>query len=328
MTYLRNSILATIVYYDVFEHPLTLVEVHKFLINPARISKVEGLGDISLVSIARELEYLSDSNVIGRRNGFYFLKGRDRLYELRMERDLIAAMKWKKLVRLVRFLALAPYLRGVFVSGSMGVGNTDPKSDFDLLIIAKAGRLYTCRLFLWLISSILGVRRKKTEKSAPDKLCFNHYITDTNLTLAHESIFNAQTYINLKPVMVPLETIDKFYASNLWLNNYIYNFNPQKEFIDKTVRNNLFFRSLSRGCEKLLDVSFGSFAEKNFRELQKKKIVSDPVTYRPGGRIVFNDQELEFHPASFERIVLEEYKKGLRKMGIVSFIDEKDSGLS
>ena len=130
MTYLRSSILATIVYYDVFDYPLTLLEVYKYLVNPGRISRItEGLGEIDLNEAAEELDKLLNSRIIGQKNGFYFLSDREGLYELRMKRDKISAQKWKKFLSMAKFLALAPYLRGIFISGSMAINNTDEKSD-------------------------------------------------------------------------------------------------------------------------------------------------------------------------------------------------------
>lgn len=328
MTYLRNSILATIVYYDVFDYPLTLMEVFKYLINPARISRInEGLGEIDMADIADELDKLVGLEIIGEKNGFYFLPDRSDLFDLRIKRRKIADQKWKKFLKYCRWLVLAPYLRGVFAGGSMAINNTEEKSDFDVLIVTHLERLYTCRFFLWTISSLLGVRRKKWEKIAPDKLCFNHYITDDALFISHESLFNAQSYINLKPALIDAELIDKFYASNLWLSNYAYNFSVQKYFARRNIEPNRLFLIFAKFAEFLLNSRLGDVVEKFLRRLQQKKIKEDPATYQSGGRVVFTESELEFHPQSFEKVVLEKYKSGLKKMGIVSYIDEKDSGL-
>lgn len=328
-TYLRNSILATVIYYDIFDYPLTLVEIHKYLVNPGRLSKIQGgIGEIKLSDIIDELDRLVDPGVINEKNGFYFLNGRINLYELRIERDKISAGKWKKFLWVVKFLALAPYLRGVFASGSMAIDNTTEESDFDVLVIVRSGRLYTCRFFLWMISSFLGVRRKKDQKIAPNKLCFNHYITDDSLYINHESIFNAQTYINLKPAMIRSELFDKFYAENLWLNNYAYNFRPHKNFVGRDIKPPNIFLILAKILEFIFDSFIGNIPERVFKTFQQKRIKSDPVIHESGGRIIFTEQELEFHPHSFERIVIEKYTSDLKKFGIVPYIDEEDSGLT
>lgn len=326
--YSRNSILATIIYYDIFDFPLTLLEISKYLISQKRFHLINDSPHINLSDIRDEIDKLVSAGFIGHKNGFYFLSGREGLYDLRMKRDKIASQKWKKFLKIIKFLSLAPYLRGVFASGSMAINNTDDKSDFDVMIITKFRRLYTCRFFLWLISSILGARRKKNEKVAPNKLCFNHYITDDSLYIPHISIFNAQTYINLKPVMIDNELIDRFYLSNQWLDDFIYNFQPQKEFVRRSVIPNRFFKILAKAGEIILNSFIGNWLELALKRYQQSLIIKNPATYEAGGRVIFSDTELEFHPHSFEKVVIEKYKKGLRKMGIVSIIEEHDSGLN
>jgi len=325
----RNSILATIVYYDIFDYPLTLLEVFKYLINPGRVKRItDGIAEITLNDIAEELDKLVKSKTISQKNGFYFLIGRESLYDIRIDRQKIADQKWKKFLKIVRFLALAPYFRGAFASGSMALGNTDDDSDFDVLVIVKAGRLYTSRLFMWLITSVMGVRRKKHERVAPDKLCFNHFITENSLGLSHESLFNAQTYANLKPIMIEPGLIDRFFSSNLWINNFVYNFKVQKDFVRRSVVPSGLFIFCANLGELILNSPLGDGFEKIAKNFQQKKIKNNPATYESGGRIVFNDAELEFHPRSFESTVVKKYNQGIRKLGLIPYIEEKDSGLT
>ncbi|MEK7117168.1 MAG: hypothetical protein AAB861_00140, partial [Patescibacteria group bacterium] len=241
---LRNSILATIVYYDILDFPLTLFEVHKFLINPARLAGAFGVAQdrlsripvaepITLGQIDEELQALVKLGTIRTKNGFYFLPPVDNaiewrypqgLYNLRIEREKIAAQKWKKFLRIAKWFQAVPYLRAILASGSLAINNTDRESDFDVLSVARSGRLYTCRIFLSLVASLFGARRTRYEKSAPDKFCFNHYITDGDLNIKHESLYNAQTYANLKPALARNGIFNRFYTANIWLNKYVYNF--------------------------------------------------------------------------------------------------------
>jgi hypothetical protein len=108
MSDFRNSILATLVYYDVLDFPLTMLEVYKYLINPRRLSKDAELGTVSLGRIVLGLDDLAKAGVVGSRNGFYFLPGRDALYDLRIEREKIAAQKWKKFLRIAKWFQAVP----------------------------------------------------------------------------------------------------------------------------------------------------------------------------------------------------------------------------
>ena len=327
MFHFRNSILATIVYYDIFDFPLTGLEIHRYLINPARLAIIkEGLADISLDEILRELAALVKTGLIGEKDGLYFLVGRDNLAGLRNERKKISLDKFRKLGNYSRWLGVAPYLKGILASGSIALDNANIDSDLDVLIIVKPGRLYTCRFFLWLISSVLGIRRKPNQTKAPDKLCFNHYITEENLVLP-DSLFNAQTYANLKPVLIRQEDFLKLYSANIWINNYLYNFRLRNDFNFKGVDFLGVQSAVAKLGEFILDSFLGDRFEKIMRWYQQRRIKINPMTYESGGRVVFTDQILEFHPRSFESVVIERYNLGLARLGIVPFEKEKDSGL-
>lgn len=323
----RNSILATLAYYDILEVPLTLFETHKFLINPARFTKMPVQEPVTLGQVNDEVEGLLRSGIIESRNGFYVLPGRQRLYDLRIGREKIAAAKWKKFLKTAKWFQAVPYLRGMFASGSMALGNTDPDSDFDVLAVTAGRRLYTCRVFLSLAASFFGARRKRFDSVAPDKFCFNHYITDDSLAIRHESLFNAQTYIHLKPVLISGGLFESFYASNLWLNKYVYNFRPSDAFVRRSVKPKVFLRSVAVLGEFFLNNKVGDWLESVLKNYQHKRIRSNPVTYQKGGRIVFNDSELEFHPHSFEKVAIEKYNASLKDLGIIQPEEEKDSGL-
>ena len=324
---LRNSIYATILYYDSFNFPLTLAEVYKYLVNPKRFSaKKDSLAvKVEALNIAVELENMARVGLIGHKNGFYFMPEKDDLYERRIEKDKLANRKWKKFLTIAKYLQLAPYLRAVLASGSLAANNPEPKSDFDVLVIIRSGRLYTGRLFLWLISSVLGARRGRFDVVAPDKLCFNHYLTDDNLELSHRSLYIAQSLANLRPVIVSERTLERFTASNKWTSSYCYNFRQTGSY--RSVKPDKVLLTLARGGEMALNNIFGDLLEKMLRSFQQKRIKNNPATYESGGRVIFTNTELEFHPRSFERVVIDSYNRGLKKFG-VSGIAEMDSGLT
>lgn len=323
---LRNSILATLIYYDILDFPLTAPEIHRYLINPGRLHQGPSIGDITQNQIAESLDGLIRDGLVGLKKGFYFLQGRGGLCALRSERENIAEKKWKKFLRISKWFQAVPYLRGILASGSLALNNTDHDSDFDVLAVARSGRLYTCRIFLSFVASIFRARRTRYEKSAPDKFCFNHYITDGNLNIKYESLFNAQTYANLKPVFVNNEIFSHFYADNTWVSKYIYGFRPGTGS-DK-VSPDRFLLIIAKIGEFVLNSRLGDLVENWAKKYQQKRIKENPATYEPRGRVVFNDNELEFHPRSFEALAIDKYNQNLKKFGITSFAEEKDSGLT
>ena len=61
---------------------------------------------------------------------------------------------------------------------------------------------------------------------------------------------------------------------------------------------------------------------------QQKRIKNNPTTYESGGRVVFSDNELEFHPRSFEAFAIDKYNKKLKQLGTITYAEERDSGLN
>lgn len=329
MPNIRNSILATLTYYGLFEMPLTLLEIYKYLINPGRLARLtEGVGDILLSDVADELEHLVGIGLIRERNGFYAITSEmDRWYDRRIEREKIAAQKWKKLLRIAGWFQAVPYLRAMFVSGSLAISSAGPKSDFDVLVVAASGRLYTCRILLSLAASLFMARRTKDDVVAPDKFCFNHYLADSHLRIEYQSLYNAQTYVNLRPILYQGEVIDRFYQQNPWLNKFVYTFHPFQRTIRRSVAPSRMLAIIAGAGESFLRGQIGDWIESKLKAYQQRRIKNNPVTYEPGGRTVFTDGQLEFHPRSAERSVIERYNAAIRSLGIVVPAPETDSGL-
>jgi len=325
---LRNAVLATLAYYDVFDFPLTGFEVWKFLINPARVERLkEGIGEIVLIDVIKELEELQKNKKIVEYNGFYFLSPeRLGIYDIRIEREKISAQKWKKLLNKARWFMMVPYLRGLFISGSMALNNSTEASDFDALVVAKTNRLYTCRILLSFVASLLGVRRTKHDVRAPDKFCFNHYLTDQNLGILYESLYNAETYMSLKPIFAQDDLWVRFFRDNIWLNKFVYNSRPEESYLYR-VKPWPVLMGVQHLLETMLDTVVGEGVEKFLRYYQQRRIRLNPVTYASGGRTIFTDAQLEFHPHSEERRIISRYNETVLNLGTFWNYSELDSGL-
>ncbi len=185
------------------------------------------------------------SQYIGSKNGFYFLKNREMLYEIRCKRMKLADKRWKKARFVLRLLQSTPFVRGIFLSGSFAIGNIRQDSDIDLLIVAKKGRIWMCRFFVTFLLAILGQRRHGDKIAG--KFCLNHYITEDSLKLNIPSLYNAQTYQSLVPVGVrsvspcrrdwikffwlrnSWQQIVVKYFSRVWSKKYFNNFQPLKQ---------------------------------------------------------------------------------------------------
>ncbi|MEK7138121.1 MAG: nucleotidyltransferase domain-containing protein [Patescibacteria group bacterium] len=324
---IQDAILATLAYYDGLDYPLSGFELYRYIINPQRLKPyIESLEAITLKEISEAIEELINKGMIQQENGFYSLKGRTGLSVLRIDREKISTQKWRRCLRRAYWLQLAPWIRGMFVSGSLALGTADRESDFDILVLVEPGRLYLARLLLSGVASLIGARRTRFEVVAPDKFCFNHYLTTDSLGITHESLYNAQTYAHLVPLAVSPTLAGKFFAENLWINKFVYNFTPHSQTIRRTVRPSGLLKGIARTIEFVCQGRTADLFERWARQYQQKRISANPATHAPGGRVVYTNTELEFHPRSFERVILDHYNATTRQLG-VSMSSEPDSGL-
>lgn len=327
---LSKAILKTIVYYDCLNYPLTLKDLKLFLFLNSNFI----LNDKELMSALNELENMS---LIFCKDGFYFLEKRtgEDLVELRKKTNNIAKDKMKKTIKIVKKLTIIPFVHLIFVSGSLALGNIKEDGDLDLLVVGKFGRIWTVRFLIVVLTSLLGVRRKKNSKDVSDKICLNHFITDKSLYIPFKSIYTSQLYINLKPLYVrDVNLLEKFFRENSWVGEYVWgwgekikikNLNFNLGLGEKADKGIVYI--IRSAAEKILGGLIGDWIEALLRFLQKRRIERDPLTYKPGGRIVANDYYLEFHPNSQEKFILEKYNKIMKELGFEELADEKDSGL-
>ncbi len=323
---IRNAVLATLAWHDALGVPLTPLQTWQYLVNPARLTP-GAIPEMSLYDIVRELEHLAHHSRIVVSRGYYTLPSdRERLVELHLAREKIVAQKFKQLLRAARWLQAIPYLQALAASGSLALGTTEAGGDFDLFVVTRTGRLYTCRLFLVGLATLLGRRRRPHDRTAPDKFCFNHYVTDAGLAISHESIFTAQVYARLIPIY-DRDVMQKFWTANIWLNKFIYHFGPDGRSIRRTVRPSRSIRLIARLGEMLLDTRVGEWVERLARWYQQRRIIANPLTHEPGGRVIATDAQLEFHPRSVEPTIIARYNEWLVKLGIPAPI-ERDSGIS
>ncbi len=208
-----------------------------------------------------------------------------------MDQKLLLDLKWKKLRKLARYFSFAPFLDFVVVTGSMAVGNVKENSDFDLLVSVKEGRMFTARYCINFIFSLLGERRlDDLEETKSDKLCLNHFVTETTWNIKPINAYSATIYRNWVPLWGSKEKIGEFLAlnsqfdANAKMNLEDLRFCGEKKSIP------------ARLMERILGGTAGDFIEKDIAGAIAKRRLARYLTKKKGsGRFILNDRELEFH---------------------------------
>ncbi len=284
---LQKNILATIAYYDGMDYPLTGFEVWKYLINFNSQLTTHNSQLFSLVNVINELGEYNFKRFVEEDRGFYFLRGRKELVDQRIKRDKISVGKIKKLRRVVWLSRFIPFIRMIGITGALAMKNADYKSDWDVLIVLKSGRIWTGRTLITIFAQLLGKRRHNGK--IRNRICLNYFITDKSLDLITKDIFSAHEYFFMLPIF-DAGIFQKFQIRNSWIRDYKPNYYLREvgEIRDVGV-----IREIRGIGERILG---WNFLENWLGGWQREKIMKNPLTKTPGSFIRATDEHLIFLP--------------------------------
>jgi len=200
---LADGVLRAVSYADVFDWPLTVDEVHRFL------PVVASPADIDAALRSAELAARVDTS-----GAFVHLRGRADNVARRCEREANAIEQWPDALRFARAVAAVPGARFVGVTGSLAAGAPTRDADVDLFIITIDGRLWLTRAMV-----IVVVRWARQHVVT---LCPNFIVAETALALDQHDAFTAHELMQL----VPLHGSDAYQqllARNGWYRDHLPN---------------------------------------------------------------------------------------------------------
>jgi len=203
---LERAILATVTYRDLFNYPVSLQEIHRYLHRyPCREEQVRA----ALDGTALADDFLSH-------DGCYFsLKHRESLFALRKERMVHAERLWPRARVLARRLASLPFVRMVAVTGSLAVDNPGEGADIDIMLVTERGRLWSARALAKVLQA-LDVRFGSGE------LCANYLVSTAALELHDRGLYIAQELAQMVPVY-GLDVYKSLRDANPWVADYLPN---------------------------------------------------------------------------------------------------------
>ncbi len=197
-------------YFDIFKHPLTSLEVFRF-------SSEETSHD----SIKASLQQLVADKVIYNYGQFYSLRDdqtlvSDRLrYQDLAKESLVMAKKYGSLI------AKFPFVKGVYLSGSISKNVMHPDDDIDYFVICEEGRVWLCKFLLVLYKRIILKNNIKY-------FCLNYYISEEDLSIDEHNLFTSIELVTLLPV-VNNELYMQLLADNSWYSNFLPNWPGQQK---------------------------------------------------------------------------------------------------
>ncbi|MEI6040010.1 MAG: nucleotidyltransferase domain-containing protein [Candidatus Berkelbacteria bacterium] len=212
-----------------------------------------------------------------------------------MKKIEIQTKYWHR-ARLASFLLqFMPFIRMIGLNGSLARGEASERSDIDLIIIAKPGRIWTCRFFSILIMMIFGLKRY--ENKIAGRICLNLYQTTDKLELSIKTTQLARNHSFTKLLWQENDIFKVFKQKNQWIQDFGYDFQDlgRISVLANTCSKFIFiFRKIN---ELIFDLFFSDLGERVLGQYQKNRILKDQRTIRAkSGQIFISSKELRFHP--------------------------------
>lgn len=205
LTKLEQAILRTVAYVDLFDYPLTAVEIHRYLDGEAASQSEVAKTLAGSPGLATQLVH---------KDGFFCLPERECLVDVRRRRQKRAQQLWPEAIRYGRLIAQLPFVRMVAVTGSLAMNNVADDADIDYFIVTENGRLWLTRAL------VIGIVRFAARRAIT--LCPNYFVTESALALPEKNLYTAREIVQ----MIPLngqETYQKLRQQNCWVKQFMPN---------------------------------------------------------------------------------------------------------
>lgn len=287
-TYIEKAILSAVAYFDIFDYPLTLLEIWQNLY----FGKSSGKKNIKLSEIINELENNPKLlNLIETKNGFYFFKGKSKIVETRFNRYNLAEKKYKKALKIGKIFRLIPFIEMMAICNSLSYSNSRDESDIDFFIITEKNRLWLTRLLSVSITKFLNLRPRATKTK--NKICLSFFISEEFLNLekiAYPYDIHFEYWLNqIYPIYGFNDVYKKFIKDNYWTKKELPNLSGILPNFRRKINKSINFLSfLNLPMFDFLEYSAKIFQEKILPDYLKNIANLD-------GRVIINDKVLKFH---------------------------------
>ena len=287
---IQKAIINVLEYFDFFQHSLYPDEIHKYLSLKA-----------SQEAVLKNLEEMASAGYIFTKNGLWALKTKSldlRLNNLKRNARLLRISK--KMGWIIRKF---PFVKGVYISGSLSKQGANDNADIDYFIITKNNRAWSARLFLTAFKKIFLLNNKRY-------FCINFFLDENHLELNKKNIYTAVESASL----IPLHNkglLGKFYEKNPFIRDYFPNFIPQKAYTFKYTRFFLHwifnYDPLYGTRNEVTDDFFGNWIEKKARKIITRRMLNNFQSKYSDSEI--SEYSSGFWPNSVQNRVLNNYNE-------------------
>ncbi|MGE6221101.1 hypothetical protein ACQKCH_14835 [Nubsella zeaxanthinifaciens] len=229
----KNEYLAIakiIAYADVFSYPLLEKEIR------------ERCQDLDSINLPNILAAMVDKKLIHKIDDFYLLNFKKELVDRRKIGNQ-SAKDWLPVAKsngykLVKF----PFVKGVFLSGSISKDYMDVDCDVDYFIVAKHKRI-------WLAHASLFLYRKIFFNTNPQLLCMNYFVDEKYLEIPYKNYYTAFECVSVKPLFSKA-MYHHFLDANDWARTYFPLYPLQNQQVEEVPNHFI---------KKIIEATFNNF---------------------------------------------------------------------
>ena len=294
LDFYESAVIKTLLYFNIFNHPLTAEEMEKYCPAP-----------VSILQLKEWIDLLIKKGLIFKVGKGHSVKDDVTLIHKRNTDAERAESMMPKARFFSRVISWFPFVKGVFISGSLSKGVLKADGDIDYFIVTSGKRLWVCRSLLILFKKVFLFNSHKY-------FCLNYFVDETSLAIKEQNIFTAIEIESLIP-LYNFNCFLNFKQENSWTKNFLPNTKEPvffkdkqrspmiKKFLEWCFRNSLglylnnFFKRVTL---KYWTKKFQSSAEINFKE--NIKVKDDVAKYHPNRFQEKVLQKLEEEIAIFE----------------------------
>ncbi len=299
LTILQQDVVRTLAYFDVFSYPLSSEQVKVFLPR----------NSVTLSQLEESLAGLTKSGVLNSELGYYYLSDRSsEVVTARVQNERRAFRMIRRARWISRFLRQIPFVRGIFITGSLSKNVAGPSSDVDFMIVTAPNRLWICKMILTGIRRILLFNSTKY-------FCFNLFVTENGFFFSDQNVFNA-IEIATTQVLWNDAVYRKFQSVNSWIRHFLPNWKSDNSAPAGVSASSPFIQELLEGALNILpldriDASLMHFARSYWKRrnlhLDEKRFDSLFLCTRDISTVWYDDHKTR---------ILSRFQQRLAELGI------------
>lgn len=296
---LSQSIVKTLLYYDLFHYPLKSDEVYLNL----------QTNHVSETAVAQELQKLAVSNVLFQSGEFFSVRKEPALVSRRIAGNHLAK-EYKRIgEKRARWIYRFPFVRAVMISGSLSKDYADAETDIDFFVVTASGHLWIARTLIVLFKRIFLLNSHKY-------FCVNYFIDENHLEIQEKNLFTATELSTLLPVR-GFAVYRRLMENNPWVTDILPNAHGRTL---TGIRGGDGHHFLKRAAEWVLKSSLGTWLEKVLLRISKSRwqkkyaLKLSPADFD----VAFKSTEFvsKNHPNNYQRGVMDRYRRNLEQFAL------------